>query len=64
LWLVSANRGLNDPDDPTQESWGGQFKKDGAKDHFIDGPGGDSISKWRKEFQTEFAERADWCVDH
>lgn len=23
LWLVSANRGLNDPNDPTQESWGG-----------------------------------------
>ncbi len=27
LWLVSANRGLNNPDDPTQESWGGQFRR-------------------------------------
>ncbi|WP_231744251.1 nucleoside hydrolase-like domain-containing protein [Stieleria neptunia] len=62
LWLVSANRGLNDPDDPTQESWGGQFKRDGDKNHFIDGPGRSSISKWRKDFQKEFAERADWCV--
>jgi hypothetical protein len=62
LWLVSANRGLNDPDDPTQESWGGQFKKDGDKNHYIDGPGPSSISKWRKEYQQEFAERADWCV--
>jgi hypothetical protein len=64
LWLVSANRGVNDPDDPNQESWGGQFKKDGAKNHYIDGPGPSSISKWRKEFQKEFAQRADWCVSH
>ncbi len=63
LWLVSANRGLNDPDDPTQESWGGQFVKDGDKNHYIDGPGKLSISKWRKDFQQEFKERADWCVE-
>lgn len=63
LWLVSANRGLNNPDDPTQESWGGQFKKDGNKNHYVDGPGRSSISKWRKQFQKEFAERADWCVN-
>lgn len=62
LWLVSANRGLNNPDDPTQESWGGQFKKDGNKNHYIDGPGAPSISKWRKDYQKEFSERADWCV--
>jgi hypothetical protein len=62
LWLVSANRGLNNPDDPTQQSWGGQFKKDGTKNHYIDGPGPSSISKWRKEFQKEFAQRADWCI--
>lgn len=62
LWLISANRGLNDPEDPTQESWGGQFKKDGNKNHFIDGPGGISISKWRAAFQAEFQQRADWCL--
>lgn len=62
LWLISANRGLNDPDQPTQESWGGQFRKDGNRNHYIDGPGPASISKWRKDFQREFAERADWCV--
>ncbi len=62
MWLVSANRRLNDPDDPTQESWGGQFKRDGNKNHYVDGPGPVSISKWRKDFQKEFAERANWCV--
>jgi hypothetical protein len=62
LWLVSANRGLNVPDDPTQESWGGQFKKDSDKNHYIDGPGGSSVSKWRKDYQKEFQVRADWCI--
>jgi hypothetical protein len=64
LWLVSANRGLNDPNDPTQESWGGQFKKDGSKNHYVDGPGPSSVTKWRKEFQREFAQRAGWCISH
>jgi hypothetical protein len=62
LWLVSANRGLNDPDDSTQESWGGQFKKNGDMNHYIDGPGRSSISKWRHAYQAEFKQRADWCV--
>jgi hypothetical protein len=62
LYLVSANRGINDPEDPTQPSWGGQYRKDGDKNHYVDGPGGPSISRWRKDFQKEFQERADWCV--
>ena len=63
LWLVSANRGLNDPDDPTQPSWGGQFRRDGTTNHYVDGPGGSSISRWRPDYQAEFQERADWCLD-
>jgi hypothetical protein len=64
LHLVSANRGLNNPEDPTQESWGGQFKRDGTTNHYVDGPGRTIISKWRKDYQKEFAERADWCISH
>lgn len=63
LWLVSANRGLNDPDDPTQPSWGGQFRREGTTHHHIDGSGGSSISRWRPDYQAEFLERADWCLD-
>ena len=62
MFLVSANRGINDPEDPTQESWGGQYRKDGDKNHYIDGPGGSSIAKWRKDYQLEFQERADWML--
>jgi hypothetical protein len=63
LYLVSANRGINDPEDPTQPSWGGQYRRRPKTNHYIDGPGGSSISRWRKDFQKEFAERADWCVE-
>ncbi|TWT35254.1 hypothetical protein KOR34_01420 [Posidoniimonas corsicana] len=62
LHLVSAVRGINNPDDPTQPSWGGQYKRKQGTKHFVDGPGRSSISKWRKEYQNEFQERADWCV--
>jgi hypothetical protein len=62
LYLVSAVRGLSNPEDPTQPGWGGQFKRDGTTNHYIDGPGRSSISKWRPQYQAEFAERADWCV--
>ncbi len=63
MYLVSANRGINDPEDPTQESWGGQYKRVTGTNHYVDGPGGSSISKWRKDFQKEFQERADWCIE-
>ncbi len=63
LYLVSANRGINDPDDPTQPSWGGQYVRKANTNHFVDGPDGLSISMWRQDYQTEFKERADWCIE-
>lgn len=62
LYLVSAIRGVSNPEDPTQPSWGGQFKRDGLTRHYLDGPGGASISRWRPQFQSEFKERANWCL--
>jgi hypothetical protein len=64
LHLVSAVRGMNNPEDPTQPSWGGQFKRDGSTRHYVDGPGRSSVSKWRAEVQADFAQRADWMQDH
>ena len=45
--LVSAVRGLNDPEKPDQPGWGGQFvRPDSAKNHWFDDPiGGKAI--WR-----------------
>ncbi len=62
LYLVSANRGINNPEDPTQESWGGQYVRVENTNHYTDGPGGSSISKWRDNYQKEFKDRADWCI--
>jgi len=62
LYLVSANRRINDPEDPTQPSWGGQYVRVENTNHYVDGPGKISISKWKKGFQAEFQERADWMI--
>ena len=62
LYLVSANRGLNNPESPTQPSWGGQYVRQGTTNHYVDGPGGETIRKWRADFQAEFKERAGWCL--
>lgn len=62
LYLVSANRGINDPEDPTQPSWGGQYKRKEGTNHYVDGSGGSSISRWRKDYQKEFQSRADWML--
>jgi len=62
MYLISANRGINDAVNPTQPSWGGQYVRKGNTNHYVDSLGASSISKWRKDFQKEFMERADWCI--
>lgn len=62
LYLVSANRGINNPEDPTQPSWGGQYIRVDSTNHYIDGPGKSTISKWSVDFQAEFQERVDWML--
>lgn len=62
LYLVSAVHGLNNPEDPTQPSWGGQFVRLGSSNHFVDGPGPSSISMWKTNYQAEFAKRANWML--
>jgi hypothetical protein len=63
LHLVSAVKGMNNPEKPDQESWGGQYAcPDLLKNHWFDGPGPKSISKWLPDIQTDFAKRADWML--
>ncbi len=62
MYLISANRDLNNPEDPTQPSWGGQYVRSGSTKHYVDGPGSTTISKWKSTFEAEFKERADWCL--
>ena len=62
LHLVSAVRGLNDPEKPDQAGWGGRFvRKDPSTSHWFDDPAGtQAVSRWRPEVQADFARRADW----
>lgn len=61
LYLYSAVRGMNDPEKPDQESWGGQYvQHHPSRRHWYDGPGPISVAKWLPELQADFARRADW----
>jgi hypothetical protein len=64
LHLVSAVRGLNDPEQPDQPSWGGQFVRiTPARNHWTDHPSGEqAVRIWSRAFDNDFAARMDWCV--
>jgi hypothetical protein len=63
LHLLSALRGLNDPERPDQAGWGGQYlRRDPARNHWSDGPGAESVRKWLPDIQADFARRADWML--
>lgn len=64
LHLVSALRGLNDPEKPDQGGWGGKFvRPDPSRNHWFDDPAGpQTIATWRAEVQQDLARRADWMV--
>ena len=64
LYLVSAVKGINDPEKPDQESWGGKFiQPETTKNHWFDDPAGSqTVSKWRKQVQEDFAFRAKWML--
>jgi Protein of unknown function (DUF1593) len=62
LYLVSAGYGLSDSEDPSRESWGGQFVRKGATNHWVDALGESTVSKWKVDYQADFANRADWML--
>ncbi|WDI44874.1 DUF1593 domain-containing protein [Bremerella sp. P1] len=66
-WFFFLPAGGNQLSDPSQPGWGGQYvlAEDGW---YRDQPssGGDpreSVSKWRPDFQKDFAQRMAWCQD-
>ncbi|MCC6511785.1 MAG: DUF1593 domain-containing protein [Pirellulaceae bacterium] len=65
-WFFFLSKGGNNPNDPTQPGWGGQFRR--AEDGWYeDLPVTDNfdprttVSRWRPDFQTDFALRMSWC---
>ncbi|MBL9212697.1 MAG: DUF1593 domain-containing protein [Opitutaceae bacterium] len=66
-WFFFLPQGGNDPADPTRPGWGGQFVRepDGWYRDLPAKPGfepREAVSRWRPEFQRDFAERMSWCV--
>ncbi len=65
-WFFFLSRGGNDPADPTKPGWGGQFVRE-ADGWYHDLPFRDgfdprtTVSRWRPEFQRDFALRMSWC---
>lgn len=62
MYLVSAAYGMSNAEDPSQENWGGQYVRVGSTNHWVDGLGESTISKWKAEYQADFAKRADWML--
>ena len=59
MYLVSASYGLSNSENPSLESWGGQYVRIDSTNHWVDGIGGSTISKWKENYQADFAKRAD-----
>ncbi len=69
LYLLSPLvGGVGDLDDPTAESWGGQFKATGHGDHYWTDIHGDrredakSVNKWREQYLRDWQGRMDRCA--
>ena len=64
-WFFFLPQGGNDPNDPSQPGWGGQFRKTDEGWYRDDRTNGqdprDSVSRWRLDFQQDFARRMSWC---
>jgi hypothetical protein len=65
LHLVSGVLGINNPEDPSQPGWGGQFiRANPNRNHWIDHPDGQkTVWRWRADVQEDFARRAKWMRD-
>ncbi|WP_417849397.1 DUF1593 domain-containing protein [Thalassoglobus sp.] len=64
-WFFFLPLGGNDPSHPKQPGWGGEYIKSSTgwyRDRYQ--MGNDprlSVSRWRGDFQKDFAERISWC---
>ncbi len=65
-WFFFLPLGGNDPNDPTKPGWGGQFRRE-ADGWYRDIPATadfdprTAVSRWRPDYQRDFAKRMAWC---
>jgi hypothetical protein len=66
-WFFFLRVGGNDPSDPAKPGWGGQFRREADgwyRDLAFtkDFDPRTTVSRWRPDFQADFAKRMSWCV--
>ena len=67
-WFFFLPAGGNDPKNPSQPGWGGQFQRE-VDGWYRDLPASaafdprDTVSRWRPAFQADFAKRMSWCLN-
>jgi hypothetical protein len=65
-WFFFLPLGGNDPNDPSKPGWGGQYQRE-PDGWWRDLPRRDdfdprtTVSRWRPDFQRDFATRMSWC---
>lgn len=65
-WFFFLPLGGNNPNDPGKPGWGGRFRQEPGG-WWRDLPPSDgfdprsTVSKWRPDFQSDFAKRMSWC---
>lgn len=66
-WFFFLPQGGNDPADPSKPGWGGQYREtdDGwfRDDRSTKTDPRRTVSRWRPDFQADFARRMAWCRD-
>ncbi len=66
-WFFFLPHGGNDPNDPSKPGWGGQYRRE-PDGWFRDLPRTEqfdprtTVSRWRPDFQADFARRMSWCL--
>ncbi|MCX7887270.1 MAG: DUF1593 domain-containing protein [Verrucomicrobiae bacterium] len=66
-WFFFLPAGGNDPNDPSKPGWGGQYRRE-PDGWWRDLPRRDdfdprtTVSRWRPDFQRDFARRMAWCA--
>jgi hypothetical protein len=65
-WFFFLRLGGNDPADPGKPGWGGRYRlaPDGWYRDLLpeEGDPRETVSRWRPDFQRDFARRMAWCV--
>lgn len=67
-WFFFLPLGGNNPGNPATPGWGGQFRRE-PDGWYRDLPATEAfdprttVSRWRKDFQSDFARRMQWCAE-